>query len=72
VEGTATRLICMSVEHRFDLVVERRVVEVLDLDGLEVLFGVEVSANGCLTLIRVFEGIGWLRSVSIFLLTEQT
>ena len=42
-EGTATRLICMSVEHRFDLVVERRIVEVLDLDGLEVFFGVEVA-----------------------------
>ena len=33
----------MSVEHRFDLVVERRIVEVLDLDGLEVFFGVEVA-----------------------------
>jgi hypothetical protein len=32
-----------SVEHRFDFVVEGLVVEVVDLDGLEVLLGIEVA-----------------------------
>jgi hypothetical protein len=32
-----------SVKHSFDFVVEGLVVEVVDFDGLEVLFGVEVA-----------------------------
>ncbi len=32
-----------SIEHGLDLIVEGLVVEVVDLDGLEVFLGVEVS-----------------------------
>lgn len=36
-------MVCVSVEHGFDFIVEGLVIQVVDLDGLEIFLGVEVT-----------------------------